>query len=103
MTTRRYANYRRAVELISAIGESESPSSPTRSLHELAEELLLSRAESIADLEDETDALAATLTHMNRAGAIGVETATRLWRMILACGPPQGVPTTDFPRGSRAA
>ncbi len=103
MTTRRYANYRRALELISAIGEPESRDAPPKSLRELSEEFLLSRAASIADLEDETDALAATLTHMNREGSIGVETATRLWRVILACGPPDGVPMTDFPKGGGGA
>jgi len=101
MTTRRYANYRRALELIAAIGEPGSPDAPPKSLRELSEEFLLSRAASIADLEDETDDLATTLTHMTRAGMVGVETATRLWRIILACGPPDGVPSTDFPGHGR--
>lgn len=88
MTARRFRDYRRAVSTIDLLDEQRIGARPVAVLRDAAESLLLSREASQDELGDDLDELAGTLTTLTSTGAIDLDTATRLWRLILACGPP---------------
>lgn len=90
MTSRRYSNYLHARSLITAIDDGRIEPRPLAVLREVSEAMLLSREASRDALEDELDQVARELTRLIEAELIGVETGSRLWRVILASGPPGG-------------
>jgi hypothetical protein len=61
----------------------------------MAEALLLSRSETRDLHEGELDRVAGVLHDLVDVDVAGVETAVRLWRALLATGPPGG--TADLP------
>ena len=75
--------------MIALLDEERVGARPLAVLRDAAESLLLSREPSQDELSDELDELAGTLTALTSVAAIDVDTATRLWRLILACGPPR--------------
>jgi hypothetical protein len=89
VTSRRYRDYRKALSLIGLLDEERVGARPIAVLRDAAERMLLSRSAAQEDLADDLDELAGTLTALRSSGAIDVDTATRLWRLILACGPPR--------------
>ena len=83
MDARRYRHYRDAVALLSAL---EDPS-----LDELMDEVeavFLSRSATQAGVTDELERVAGILREASVLGTIEVQTASRLWQTIVACGPP---------------
>lgn len=89
MTPRRYRDYRRALAVIGVLDEDRVGARPVAVLRDAAENLLLNRSAWQEDLADDLDEIAGTLTALRSSGAVDIDTATRLWRMILACGPPR--------------
>jgi hypothetical protein len=87
LTTRRYTNYRRALSLIDSIDRGGLPAGAAGLLRDHAEGMLLSRAAELGDLEQESDSVALLLTKLVATDAVGVETATELWRTIVGAGP----------------
>jgi hypothetical protein len=94
VTARRYANYAQAQSLIEAIDDGSVGPRPLAVLREASEAMLLSREASRDSLEGDLDRVANELKRLVDAEALGTETAVRLWRVILATGPP-GRPRTD--------
>jgi hypothetical protein len=74
--------------LIDAIDEGRIGARPLTVLRDVSEAMLLARDASRATLEGELDEVASVLKELIETDALGVETAGRLWRVILASGPP---------------
>jgi hypothetical protein len=85
MNARRYQNFRRALELLSAIDPRRSVSSDRDLLADLAEEMLLTRAGQPVGKQ----ARSATdcLVRLVESGALARSVAEELWRAIWAAGP----------------
>jgi hypothetical protein len=85
MTARRHLNYWRALELLSAVDPRRSFSSDRDLLADLAEEMLLSRADQPVGKRARcgTDCLVRLVEN----GAVEKSVAEELWRAILAAGP----------------
>jgi hypothetical protein len=75
--------------MIGLLDEERIGEHPVAVLRDAAEGMLLSREASQDELADDLDEIAGTLTALRSNGAIDVDGATRLWRLILACGPPR--------------
>lgn len=87
MTTRRYRNYQRALELLGALDPRLVSAEDRDSLADLGEGLLLSRAVTAQEVREETDRLAEELSTLMETGAIPAVLANDLWRTICAAGP----------------
>jgi hypothetical protein len=85
MTSERYRNYRRALELIEAVDPRRSVSPDRDLLTDLAEEMLLVRADQPVGKQARrvTDCLA----RLVETGAVERSIAEELWRAIRAAGP----------------
>jgi hypothetical protein len=90
VTSRRYSNYRQARSLIDELERSGAGPTAVASLGEMAETLLLSRSKTRDVHEGELDRVAGVLHDLVELEVAGVETAVRLWRTLLATGPPAG-------------
>jgi hypothetical protein len=90
VTSRRYSNYREACALIDELEWSGAGPASLALLREMTETLLLSRAETRDVHEGELDRVAGLLHDLVELEVAGVETAVRLWRTLLATGPPGG-------------
>jgi hypothetical protein len=88
VTSRRYANYTQALALIRALDDAGAGRDPIAQLLETAEALLLLRARTRTSLEPQLEMVASLLRDLVEREIAGVETATRLWRALLAAGPP---------------
>lgn len=96
MTTRRYLNYRRALDLIQALDTHLVCSEDRLFLADVAEELLLCRAEQPVGAQ--ADRLGDCLGRLVDTGALPNALAEELWRTIEAAGPEDELP----PAGARA-
>ena len=97
MTARRYANYSQARSLIDAIDDGRIGAGPLTFLRDVSEAMLLSRDASRDALEDQLDEVASVLKELVETDSLGVETAGRLWRVILASGPPGRARADEVP------
>ncbi len=88
MTSRRYANYQRALRSIAALDHSELGTEAIDVLRQSAEDLLLSRDSSTEPAELAEQA-ATALAYMRAAHGITQEQADHILGAICACGPPR--------------
>jgi len=95
MNARRYRSYCRALELLSAVDPRRSYPADRELLADLAEEMLLARA----DQPTGKRARHATecLVRMVETGAVKKSVAEESWGAIRAAGPREELPTDDSP------
>ena len=85
MTSERYRNYRRALELIEAVDPRRSFSADRDLLADLAEEMLLIRADE--PIGKQARRVTECLARLVESGALERPIAEELWRAIRAAGP----------------
>ena len=86
MTTERYCHYRLACTVVESF-EALSPRDSWQPVREVAEDLLLSRAEDMPGAQALLDSLTGMLASLTFQGAIDDRSAGDLRQMITACGP----------------
>jgi hypothetical protein len=103
MTARRHRNYRRALDLISAIDPLWLSSPDRARLEDHAEEMLLTRVEDAASISRLRSSAARSVREMVGAGMLPQGVADELIELILAAGPSCPKSTDARPAGGREA
>jgi hypothetical protein len=94
MTTRRYLNFRRALELLNAV-EPRSFSEDRELLADLAEEMLLTREDQ--PVGKRARSVTECLVRLVESGALERSVGEELWRAIWAAGPGEHSAVGDSP------
>ncbi len=95
MNSRRYRSYRRAQDWIDRMAEGGVPPEPVALLHEIAEDLLLTRDGEADDADIHADHAAVTLLELISDGRVPRVIACEVWDALQGAGPDSLRPTGE--------
>jgi hypothetical protein len=98
----RFRQYGRVLALIDGLGENGAEAPGSQNLRELAQDMLLSRAPTLEEVEDISDEAALALAHMTTLGVLEREAADEIWRAIRGCGPRSAHEVIELRRPTRS-